>query len=603
MVCADLAQSRIIKFACCWLLAQGAGGCSLDKEGEARPSKGGADSSQAHDTGDAVGDDTGGSPTDLDDDGWSVQDGDCDDGDSTVFPGAEEVACDGVDNDCSDLGEAEKFVLVRTQEFYTVFQDALDSTIDGDVLLVCPGRHVVSGYVSGRTGLVLRSWSGSAEDTWLERDPLASRALLEIEDVSGLVVEDLTFTSPGSIAQEGGCLRGRESLATVRRSHFKSCNGTAGGIFISWLGDVPPGSPLLVEVEDSDFAECGSPDSGQLSVWVRDDEDVDEEAPQVVVRRTIFRDAENPDGTGGIDLAGPLDALIENSDFTGNIANDGGVHWYGYRAVSGLGRLQIVRSTFTGNAGTRSGALHMTSVHSPLISTVLEVSGCTFEDNFGGDGGAMSLTPYSAASSSMNVLIEDSTFRGNDSERHSPSAVAIHTDNMDPLATGTVTLRDVLFQENNDDFSPESTPAYPALGIESQPALGVIETLMEDVQFVGNVNGAFLVSPGAGSTLVARNVTVTDSVLADPGDRVVTAGVRARSASLVNLSFLRNGLPAALFVGPPVGTEGNSFTHAMENIEFGVGLDANTGEDIYNCEPDRLGTIDSAILTEALPCP
>ena len=40
-----------------------------------------------------------GSGTDADEDGYTVEDGDCDDNNSSVFPGAEEV-CDGVDNNC-----------------------------------------------------------------------------------------------------------------------------------------------------------------------------------------------------------------------------------------------------------------------------------------------------------------------------------------------------------------------------------------------------------------------------------------------------------------------------------------------------------------------
>ena len=32
--------------------------------------------------------------------GYSTEDGDCDDGDATAFPGAEELCGDGIDSDC-----------------------------------------------------------------------------------------------------------------------------------------------------------------------------------------------------------------------------------------------------------------------------------------------------------------------------------------------------------------------------------------------------------------------------------------------------------------------------------------------------------------------
>ena len=54
-------------------------------------------------------DDTGPETTDADDDGdgYTVAEGDCDDGDASVHPGAEEVFCDGIDNDCTDGDDAD----------------------------------------------------------------------------------------------------------------------------------------------------------------------------------------------------------------------------------------------------------------------------------------------------------------------------------------------------------------------------------------------------------------------------------------------------------------------------------------------------------------
>ena len=58
-----------------------------------------ADTADSADTGDTI--DTGdtASPYDEDGDRFSVADGDCNDGDSRVYPGRDEE-CDGIDNNC-----------------------------------------------------------------------------------------------------------------------------------------------------------------------------------------------------------------------------------------------------------------------------------------------------------------------------------------------------------------------------------------------------------------------------------------------------------------------------------------------------------------------
>ncbi len=44
---------------------------------------------------------------DADDDGWFANDGDCDDDDPDVNPGADEICDDGIDNDCDGLTDGE----------------------------------------------------------------------------------------------------------------------------------------------------------------------------------------------------------------------------------------------------------------------------------------------------------------------------------------------------------------------------------------------------------------------------------------------------------------------------------------------------------------
>ncbi len=63
---------------------------------------GGDDTGSGGDDTGSGGDDTGTAPSDVDGDGYTIDEGDCDDLDETINPGATEV-CDGVDNDCDDL--------------------------------------------------------------------------------------------------------------------------------------------------------------------------------------------------------------------------------------------------------------------------------------------------------------------------------------------------------------------------------------------------------------------------------------------------------------------------------------------------------------------
>ena len=63
----------------------------------------GDDDDAVGDDDDAVGDDDD-ATDDADGDGYSVADGDCDDSDPTVYPGAPEE-CDGLDNDCNGVAD------------------------------------------------------------------------------------------------------------------------------------------------------------------------------------------------------------------------------------------------------------------------------------------------------------------------------------------------------------------------------------------------------------------------------------------------------------------------------------------------------------------
>ncbi len=78
---------------------------------------------------------------DTDADGVTTCGGDCDDDDPSIYPGAFEQ-CDGVDNDCDPTNEEIGPATVGSTNYGTI-QDALTAVVAPDVVLICAGTHYV----------------------------------------------------------------------------------------------------------------------------------------------------------------------------------------------------------------------------------------------------------------------------------------------------------------------------------------------------------------------------------------------------------------------------------------------------------------------------
>lgn len=90
---------------------------------------------------DSQSDDDTADAADQDRDGWTVEDGDCDDTNPDVYPGAEET-CDGGDSDCDGfIDEGCQECDLEVPEEHDLIQGAIDLAVDGVTICVAPGTY------------------------------------------------------------------------------------------------------------------------------------------------------------------------------------------------------------------------------------------------------------------------------------------------------------------------------------------------------------------------------------------------------------------------------------------------------------------------------
>jgi hypothetical protein len=251
-------------------------------------------------------------PEDVDKDGFTVDKGDCDDANASVYPGAKDPICDGIDNDCDGTTEV---ALIGTT-VYDDLQDALDDAAEGDTVLVCPGTHE-GGFKAGRS-MTIESYSGDRTTTILDGE--GKETVLALKPSSSFVLRGLTIQNGWDSYDSGGIrASGVASLLVDDCAIVDNYADYEGG---GIEATIDSGSSGTVEIKGSLIARNESGYTGGGAVF-------------------------------GITWD-PITVLVEDSVFDENVSGyeGGGVTM---DCDDGTGDFSYVRTSFTNNTATYEG--------------------------------------------------------------------------------------------------------------------------------------------------------------------------------------------------------------------------------------------------------
>jgi predicted outer membrane repeat protein len=372
---------------------------------------------------------------------WVEDHTDCDDSRTDVHPGAAELPCDGLDNDCDGAGTEGVAALDGVE--YLDLQRALDAATDGGTVYVCPGTHDVDVRIADDRTLTLASFSGDAADTILTG--AGAHRLLAVSGGGSVTVSGLTFdhgraeTAFTGTWVAGGAISVLESDFRVEGCTFlgnaSSDDGGGGAlIFYSVAAET-----RVLAISDCDFERNEGGEralGGAVAAWgtavVTDSRFLQNHAggggalylsspsgtddAVAEVSGCTFDDDEALDG--GAIFASNL--VVEGSTFIGNIAREhGGAIFscpetaWSYPEPSPGVSLVVRSSTFDANASRPGGGGAIAMGFSPTNEDSLEIQDSTFTNQHASKGGGGAILLVDSA---FDLEIAGSRFEANSSE-------------------------------------------------------------------------------------------------------------------------------------------------------------------------------------------